>query len=94
MESTWVIIDIAAINLMASGATTITERLRKSPSKLSDARNDLRITNTSLLSLNPLAHFEVSTSASGPEKSMKEIRITTRRAREYTAASSVTFELY
>jgi hypothetical protein len=87
-------IDIAAINLIASGATMITERLRKSPSKLSDARNDLRITNTSLLSLNPLAHFEVSTSASGPEKSMKDIRITTRRAREYTAASSVTFELY
>jgi hypothetical protein len=87
-------IDIAAIHLIASGATTITERLRKSPSKLREARNDLRITNTSLLLLKPLAQFEVSTSASGPEKSMKDIRITTRRAREYTAASSVTFELY
>jgi hypothetical protein len=87
-------IAIAAIHLIASGATMITERLRKSPSKLSEARNDLRNINTSLLSLKPLAQFEVSTSASGPEKSMKDIRITTRRAREYTAVSSVTFELY
>ena len=85
---------IAAINLTASGAKIITERLRKSPSRLSKARNILRIIKTSLLSLNPLAHFEVSKSARGPEKRMKESKITTRTAKEYTAASSVTFERY
>jgi hypothetical protein len=84
-------IDIAAINLIASGATIITDRLRKSPSRLSESRNDLRIIKTSLLSLSPFAQFEVSISASGPEKSMKDIRITTRRAREYTATSFVNF---
>jgi hypothetical protein len=87
-------IEIAAINLMASGATTMTERLRKSPSRLREARKDRRATRTTLLSLSLFAQFEVSNSASGPEKSMKDIRITTRRAKERTASSSLTLELF
>jgi hypothetical protein len=85
---------IAAINLIANGPTIITERLRKSPSRLSEARNDLRIINTSLLSLSPLAQFEVRTSATGPEKRMNDIKITTRRAKERMAISSSCCELY
>jgi hypothetical protein len=90
----WVMIDMAAMNLIASGATTTTERLKKSPRRLSEARNDLRMTSTSLLSLTFFAQFDVSTSARGPEKRMNDMRTTTRRAKERTASSSFCFELY
>jgi hypothetical protein len=79
---------MAAIHLMASGATIITERLRKRPRRLSEARNDLRIIRTSLLSLRPFAHFEVSSSARGPEKRIKDIKMTTSRAKEYISLAS------
>jgi hypothetical protein len=88
-------IEMAAINLMARGAaTTMMERLRKSPRRLRAARNDLRATRTTVLSLSCFAQFEVRKSARGPEKRMKDIKTTTRRAKERTASSSLTLELY
>jgi hypothetical protein len=89
IEKTWTMIEIVAINLMASGtATTMTERLSNIPRTLTAAKNDLRRTRTNLLSLRFFAQREVRIIAIGPEKSMKDNKITARRAKEYISLAS------
>jgi hypothetical protein len=81
--------EIAAMNLSARGTpTTITERLSNIPRMFNEARNDLRSTRKYLLSLNRLAHREVSTRARGPENTMKESKMVARRARDSMALLS------
>jgi hypothetical protein len=82
-------IEIVAINLMASGtATTMTERLSNIPRTLTAANKDLRSTRTNLLSLRFFAQREVRIIAIGPEKSMKDNKIIARRAKEYISLAS------
>jgi hypothetical protein len=91
----WTIIEAMAINFTANGtATMITERLKSIPSTFTAAKNDRRRTKTYLLSLRFLAQRVVRISAIGPEKSMKDNKITARKAKEYIAASFHNFWLY
>ena len=67
----------------------ITERLNNIPITLIAAKKDRRNTRMYLLSLRFLAHRLVTKIATGPEKIMKDNKMTARRARDFTAATSL-----